>query len=426
MFDCGPVGHGSGGHGHADTLSFQYHFRGKPFLIDPGTYTYNLDYDLRNHFRSTAAHNTVAVDGLDQSVMGHRMSWTRFAAARLTANYRERSFSLIGGLHDGYERLADPVTVRRYLFSDRDGEWIVFDHFTASAAHRYDLYYHLDDSCVATPLERGIAIKNGDITLFFNLHLQGEAGGMLEGVTVVDGAIGSEGATIMDEAVAADEEGATEGEGARGTVAVSDGTLAVGGGGARRGGRSPENVVEILKGAKSPVMAGWISRRYGEMRETTTLRFGRVFEGMAAMVSTFSDHGDLSVTSLTDDPGEIALRIRRGDGDSSLLYHAISGEGSLALPEASFSGELLHLRDETLFAARFRSVALPWLGSVSCDRPIGHMYVSGDTVEIHGEEAMARGTESAGGGLRLEISGGRRVLFNGREIRERGGGRRRD
>lgn len=74
--DAGPFGHGSGGHTHADTLSVVARLGEEEILIDPGTYTYVSDPVLRNRFRSTAAHNTVRIDGLEQATPGGPFSWT--------------------------------------------------------------------------------------------------------------------------------------------------------------------------------------------------------------------------------------------------------------------------------------------------------------------------------------------------------------
>jgi Heparinase II/III-like protein/Heparinase II/III N-terminus len=52
-------------HAHADALSFQLWWRGRPVLVDPGTFTYEPGAD-RDWFRSTRAHSTVCVDGRDQ------------------------------------------------------------------------------------------------------------------------------------------------------------------------------------------------------------------------------------------------------------------------------------------------------------------------------------------------------------------------
>ena len=51
VFDCGPLGFGPAGHGHADALSFQLHAGGYPFFVDSGTFSYNIDYRWRDLFR---------------------------------------------------------------------------------------------------------------------------------------------------------------------------------------------------------------------------------------------------------------------------------------------------------------------------------------------------------------------------------------
>lgn len=63
---------GEGAHAHYDALSLVVHCDGRPALIDPGRYTYSGDPDAagtdwRHAFKSTRAHNTVHVDGRDQT-----------------------------------------------------------------------------------------------------------------------------------------------------------------------------------------------------------------------------------------------------------------------------------------------------------------------------------------------------------------------
>jgi uncharacterized heparinase superfamily protein len=62
--DAGDIGMGGlGGHGHNDTLSFEYWVRGSPLIVDSGTYAYTSDAATRQELRSTKSHNTVMVDG---------------------------------------------------------------------------------------------------------------------------------------------------------------------------------------------------------------------------------------------------------------------------------------------------------------------------------------------------------------------------
>ncbi|MEZ4617852.1 MAG: alginate lyase family protein [Caldilineaceae bacterium] len=71
IFDCGPLGEGN--HGHLDLLNFEAAAYGKALVVDPGRCTYHEpdpttdEINWRAYFRNTAAHNTVQVDGLEQT-----------------------------------------------------------------------------------------------------------------------------------------------------------------------------------------------------------------------------------------------------------------------------------------------------------------------------------------------------------------------
>jgi hypothetical protein len=73
--DFGRFGEGSGGHSHSDTLSIVAFFGDEEILIDPGTYTYIAEPKLRDWFRSSAAHNTIRVDALDQATPAGPFRW---------------------------------------------------------------------------------------------------------------------------------------------------------------------------------------------------------------------------------------------------------------------------------------------------------------------------------------------------------------
>lgn len=63
------------GHAHCDAMSFELFKTGKPVLVNCGTYAYQCQQ--RGFFRSTAAHNTVMQDGVEQSEC-----WGNFRLAR--------------------------------------------------------------------------------------------------------------------------------------------------------------------------------------------------------------------------------------------------------------------------------------------------------------------------------------------------------
>lgn len=70
FYDCAQLGAGS--HSHYDLFSFCYYVDGVPAVIDPGRYSYCAEpdaqgIDWREQFKSTAYHNTVTIDGRDQT-----------------------------------------------------------------------------------------------------------------------------------------------------------------------------------------------------------------------------------------------------------------------------------------------------------------------------------------------------------------------
>jgi hypothetical protein len=75
LVDAGTFGAGRGGHSHSDTLQIIVRQGREDVLIDPGTYTYVGDPEWRNHFRGSAAHNTVRIDGRDQASPGGPFGW---------------------------------------------------------------------------------------------------------------------------------------------------------------------------------------------------------------------------------------------------------------------------------------------------------------------------------------------------------------
>ena len=65
---CGSIGqNGHGGHAHNDNLSFELSIRGRDFIVDGGSYLYTPFPEIRNRFRSTGAHSTLALKGREQN-----------------------------------------------------------------------------------------------------------------------------------------------------------------------------------------------------------------------------------------------------------------------------------------------------------------------------------------------------------------------
>jgi uncharacterized heparinase superfamily protein len=150
VFDCGPFGYRPvPGHGHADALSFELYAGGRTLIADPGVYSYHLGAEWRNYFRSTAAHNTVVVDGQDQSLLLGEWHVIRPARATLHQWITDQHFDFADGSHAGYTRLRQPVIHRRQIFFVRPEYWIVLDSLDGRGQHQFDLYFHLMPDAMA-------------------------------------------------------------------------------------------------------------------------------------------------------------------------------------------------------------------------------------------------------------------------------------
>jgi hypothetical protein len=136
VLDCGPHGVLNCGHAHADALAFDLSVGGTPVFVDPGTATYTGSARQRDHFRSSAAHNTVTIDGRSSSVMAGPFQWARIARARVEAWVSQPAFDYFQGSHDGYTDLPEPATHRRsVLFVRGAGIWVVRDDILSEGTH---------------------------------------------------------------------------------------------------------------------------------------------------------------------------------------------------------------------------------------------------------------------------------------------------
>jgi hypothetical protein len=138
VFDAGPLSSAKSGHGHADLLSVQYSAFGEPYLVDPGTYCYTIDRDWRDFFRSTAAHNTVTVDGTNQATPAGHFIWKDHPRARLRRALSTETYDLADAEHDAYRDLADPVIHRRRVIFVKPRYCLIVDDLQGTAVHRIE------------------------------------------------------------------------------------------------------------------------------------------------------------------------------------------------------------------------------------------------------------------------------------------------
>lgn len=181
VMDFGAHGYTSiAAHAHADALSVQLALGDEYFLIDPGTYAYHSHADWRTYFRSTAAHNTVRIDGVDQSAIGGSFLWTSKAQSKLLSYRDDKDVGEITAEHDGYFRLPDPVSHRRHvILNKRDSQITISDSLDCRLRHAVEIFFHFhpatDLVSVGTNIlellwkDRHIRISSPDANLDFSV-----------------------------------------------------------------------------------------------------------------------------------------------------------------------------------------------------------------------------------------------------------------
>ncbi|HET7290786.1 MAG TPA: alginate lyase family protein [Vicinamibacteria bacterium] len=127
LVDAGPIGPDYvPAHAHGDIFSFELSLGGRRVVVDGGTSTYEAGAE-RDWVRSTRAHNTVEVDGMDQCEF-----FDAFRVGRRGRPHDVRaSLSPAGlrleGWHDAYRRLPGGPRHRRELLFRPPGVLLVWD-----------------------------------------------------------------------------------------------------------------------------------------------------------------------------------------------------------------------------------------------------------------------------------------------------------
>jgi hypothetical protein len=130
------------GHGHADALSITWRNHNRELLIDPGTFTYTGNPAWRRYFRGTSAHNTVTIDGLDQSNQRGAFIWHPTISGQLarTGNW---GHSVLLATHNGFPALR--VRHWRGLVYGHGNRLVVWDYITGEGEHTVSAWWHLGD-----------------------------------------------------------------------------------------------------------------------------------------------------------------------------------------------------------------------------------------------------------------------------------------
>jgi len=173
LVDAAPVGPDhQPGHAHGDIFSFEFTVDGRPLVVDTGLCDYLSGPD-RSYVRSTAAHNTIELDGQDQCEF-----WAAFRVARRGRPHDVEAHAgpgtlRLSGWHDGYLRLPGRPVHHRAMTWERRVLRIT-DSVRSGRTHDIASRLHLHpDATVERCGDREVLIANGPAAA--RLRLDGTA-----------------------------------------------------------------------------------------------------------------------------------------------------------------------------------------------------------------------------------------------------------
>jgi uncharacterized heparinase superfamily protein len=149
IFDCGPLGPDyQPGHGHADILSYELSLHGQRVIVDTGVSSYELGPE-RHYERSTAAHNTVRVDEVEQAEI-----WAGFRVGRRPVvspvHFGEiEGCQFVRGEHAGYKHLN--VLHSRAIIRLTNNSWFFVDTLSGKGTHKIESFVHFHPAIQLLP-----------------------------------------------------------------------------------------------------------------------------------------------------------------------------------------------------------------------------------------------------------------------------------
>ena len=128
-------------HGHCSLFSFELSIARERFIVDSGVQEYEAG-PWRDFWRSTRAHNTVSVDGAEQSEI-----WASFRVGQRTrllgyTYSQQNSSAIFVGLHSGFAGQRQFTPHRRFIAALPNRRWVVVDEVFGTGNHTIQSFIH--------------------------------------------------------------------------------------------------------------------------------------------------------------------------------------------------------------------------------------------------------------------------------------------
>lgn len=156
------------GHGHCDALSYELSMDNNPILVNSGTYLYEPG-KWRDYFRKTKSHNTVTINGKDQS-----QYWSSFRVAKRIKNVKRKSFrykeiNFVAGSYDSYSG----DNHKRFIGELDKNTLLVLDKISDGNKKDAKSYIHMVPEC-EIEIDKKIKIQNKERKIYITPFLNEE------------------------------------------------------------------------------------------------------------------------------------------------------------------------------------------------------------------------------------------------------------
>ena len=177
-FDLGPWGVS---HQHNDRLHISLSHGDRNFLVDTGRVYYKSEDPIRQHILSTAAHNTILIDGSGQ---GPQYLENETPMTGVSAIRPEYDFA-VGTFDEGYENIEGNASHTRALFYLRGCCWLVIDRIETDRPRELQALWHLHpDNDITVDEASGVIRTNHAVGRNFELT---PIGGLNWSVNIIEG-----------------------------------------------------------------------------------------------------------------------------------------------------------------------------------------------------------------------------------------------
>lgn len=162
IVDCGPIGPDDLiGHAHGDILTFEWSVGNRRIIVDQGTYQYEVG-EWRDRSRATASHNTVTIDGAEQSDFFGAHRCGRRARPEVLDHRMDGAGFVLEGTHDGFAHLPGQPRHRRYFVATpRRVE--IGEQITGDGRHRAAGGLLLHPDCRVELVDGGAVVTSGSV-----------------------------------------------------------------------------------------------------------------------------------------------------------------------------------------------------------------------------------------------------------------------